>query len=1024
MNNIKIVDYEHKYAAATAVMWQNSSKGWNGDSFFTTEQAVITDEENSLHLNAWLAMEGEAVVGYCNLYEYQEDTGALYIGLLNVRDDYHGRKIGKVLVLKAVEETIQLGWDRLDLYTWSGNTKAVPLYKKTGFFWEDRDDTTHLMNFIPSVLKNELLTEHFNELDWYADSIRPIEVKPDGRKENEFDYLTYEWQKGKKHVLAEFCRRGRGLRKIETNEYSVTATVEDLKLVFGDTYKIKYEIKNKTNEPLNIKINGISEKNIKFDFAKEISVKDGESLEANFFVGVVETEQSIWKTHPNVISEISVNGKRALFKIGVDPKFPAKINLNKESVLCYLDSETEMFIDIVNCCKEDAVFSFKLPETENISFSETKFEIAMKPEEKKSVPVKYILKKAFGYKQEVEVKVKKQNSEFTFKRNLYSIFADYAEMFRGKIENYDYIANGKYVLFIRNKDFINQCHLVDLSGSSMPIHFQYPKIGKPYTNEFNKRIFDKLEHSFIGSVASFRVHYSSEEIKGLKFVNCFELNSVGILKNWLEFEYAGKQRLDKDVILKYNVGIPFTNSVMHYNGNLVETKGDVENGSKNWTGSNFTEPWIFGERKNTTVGFAWDKNISPTLGDWERFFEFNIGKMKSGEKVVLKPIIGFLNTFRNYKEFRDYAMKQITKSERKEESLQFQINSGNPFVNKSLQLSVQEFKDIKRTGSISISSQKRSFKAVSGKLEDSKNLFLETEIITNHGIDIAEINAELEFLKFNRKKVIFPISKGEVKHSVNEDEQIVTNGVLTLKVSDKFGPVLHSMKFHENEWLDSSYPEPSAKSWWKPWLGGIYFIPQNITEKSILKEDYKVEFVKKQDTLGNVWSGLCVSYEFMESEKYKGLKVKQYFLLLPGTPIMFYTAEIFQNTGKYLSGSFTETACFLKPSEDLKDSSFLRKSKDCNDLEVFAGDKSMNRRTQESAIFRSKEREEILQIKSTSKYKDIYMDADNLQLSAWIGDQIKAKNGETVYMNSHFYIFSNEIIENELLEDLHNIKFK
>ena len=75
MKKIKIVDYEHKYAAATAVMWQNSAKGWNGETFFTTEQAVITEEENSTCLNTWLALDGELVVGYCNLMEYQADTG-------------------------------------------------------------------------------------------------------------------------------------------------------------------------------------------------------------------------------------------------------------------------------------------------------------------------------------------------------------------------------------------------------------------------------------------------------------------------------------------------------------------------------------------------------------------------------------------------------------------------------------------------------------------------------------------------------------------------------------------------------------------------------------------------------------------------------------------------------------------------------------------------------------------------------------------------------------------------------------
>ncbi len=104
--------------------------------------------------------------------------------------------------------------------------------------------------------------------------------------------MSGKWQKGDKHLLAEFCRRGRGLRKIETNDFSLTASVEDLKLVFGNKYKIKYEIVNYTSSLLKIQIKGISEKNITFDFAKEFLVKDTEIIKAEFFVGVIEKKQN------------------------------------------------------------------------------------------------------------------------------------------------------------------------------------------------------------------------------------------------------------------------------------------------------------------------------------------------------------------------------------------------------------------------------------------------------------------------------------------------------------------------------------------------------------------------------------------------------------------------------------------------------------------------------------------------------------------------------------------------------------
>ncbi|KON87323.1 hypothetical protein AF332_11130 [Sporosarcina globispora] len=139
-DKIIIAEYHEGFAAGIAKMWNLSRDSWGGDTSVMTEEQVKTKEGNNGNITLFLALDGEEVVGYCGLSEYKEDTGSLYIPLLNVRPDYHGRKIGKMLVLKALQKTIELGWPRLDLYTWPGNVKAVPLYKKCGFFWEDRDE--------------------------------------------------------------------------------------------------------------------------------------------------------------------------------------------------------------------------------------------------------------------------------------------------------------------------------------------------------------------------------------------------------------------------------------------------------------------------------------------------------------------------------------------------------------------------------------------------------------------------------------------------------------------------------------------------------------------------------------------------------------------------------------------------------------------------------------------------------------------------------------------------------------------
>ena len=191
-NKYRIVDYTPDYAEAVAEMWRHSRDGWNGQVLYESGEAVQRSEASSAHLNLWLALEGEKVVGYCKLSKFSKEP-ALYLDYLNVRDDYHGEKIGKMFVLKCVEETINRGFPRLDLYTWGGNLAAIPLYKKCGFVWQKAERSTHCLNFIPAVVKNPLLQKYMENIDWYDDNARAIETVPDDIVDGKFIYFRYLW---------------------------------------------------------------------------------------------------------------------------------------------------------------------------------------------------------------------------------------------------------------------------------------------------------------------------------------------------------------------------------------------------------------------------------------------------------------------------------------------------------------------------------------------------------------------------------------------------------------------------------------------------------------------------------------------------------------------------------------------------------------------------------------------------------------------------------------------------------------
>ncbi|MGW9607592.1 GNAT family N-acetyltransferase [Heyndrickxia sporothermodurans] len=356
---IKIVKYHEDLAKSIAEMWNESRDSWGGDSAIMTEEQVLEKEANSEDLFLYLALDGEKVVGYCGISEYKEDIEALYLRLLNVHPDYHGKKIGKQLVLKAVEKTVELGWPRIDLYTWPGNVKAVPLYKKCGFFWEDRDDTTHLMNFIPLVLQNEITKPLFHSIDWYEDNVREIEVKPDGIKENGFTYFEYVWENEEHFLRVQIEKSGRGIRLIETNDIQIELLMEQHTQIEGRESKLQLEIQSKQNDAIEVTLEGCENERIHVQGKMEETFKHKKIIEFPFQIKRGE-EPNEWITHPKAEVKIEMNGRTSLFAVGVFPKkamkvkpvyIPKKFDTNKQQ-FCYIEienylkNEAEIFINL------------------------------------------------------------------------------------------------------------------------------------------------------------------------------------------------------------------------------------------------------------------------------------------------------------------------------------------------------------------------------------------------------------------------------------------------------------------------------------------------------------------------------------------------------------------------------------------------------------------------------------------------------------------------------------------------------
>ncbi|HET7656648.1 MAG TPA: GNAT family N-acetyltransferase, partial [Bacillales bacterium] len=920
MAEIKIVEYEPGLAAAVAEMWTESQDNWGGGSAVTTKEQVLQQEANSSNLNLYIAMDGDKAVGYCGLSEYMGDEGALYIPLLNVRSNYHGKKIGKRLVLAALERTIELGWPRLDLYTWPGNTKAVPLYKKCGFFWEEHDESTHLMNYIPTVLSTGAVKDFFAKADWYRDSTRNIEVKPDGRKENGFDFFEYSWEAedGEK-LRIEFERKGRGMRLIETDDYLISASVENLKRVSGGRYPVQYEVINKSGKPLRVSFEGINDKNIMFTgFSHEVEVTNKEVVKGIFEVGAIDEEQNSFKTHPTVQTKLNINGKEALFKTGIMPKYPVNVSLQVPGTQCFTGVSSAFYFELENNVRETTTYSFTLPESPFLQLEKRDFQVVLNSGEKTSFPVSYQLSDYGFYEPEVQFQVMTESGkDLSFSKKVTAAFKGLGAQFSGESDDYWHVYNGLYhILLDKDDNLLLPGRKIQGEDASF---FFFPKLGKPFSDEFSRIKPESVDFFEEKGTIGLKAAYRSDAFQGLRVIANAKLYGEGLVEHWYEIENTSNHETTSEIWLYNWIFHKLYRPAFAYENKLVAVKDPIDLYYEYWDSSKVTENWIFSRHDgHEPRGLCWSPTYQVRFEDWFIYFEHNFGRLGGHQSIQTEPTFLSIGAFHDWQDFRAFArQKSVVDPEPAKKDVTFAVNDHNPVVGDAVKAVLKEAKSTYFDGTIELKSD-------SGKVEEQSFAAADKKNVAEFNFNLPKdrklqlFKAEAQFkpqLDVNRNALVLQPTKESVKTEKVEREGVISyeasNGLITLKAAPDFFPTLYSLQYKENEWMHHSFPKPTARSWWNPWPGGIGNHIQGLNANSIAKETHSARFVTIQDNFGNEWSGLSVDTDVKEHEDYKGLRFNQHYLMLPGVPVVCHTTEVVQETNRYFDGKPWMTDGFL-----------------------------------------------------------------------------------------------------------------
>ena len=158
-----------------------------------TAQRVLDDWKKRRDIRVIVAYTKDKIVGHCNVCEASLDTEAAYVGLLGVDPRYQGKGFGKALLIAAAQTAANEGKRRIDLHTWGGNLKALPLYQRTGYNWVP--GTRVLMeSHIPGIIGNSIFSDFFDRYNWYDSFKREIHQEVDDTVEDNLGIFKYRFE--------------------------------------------------------------------------------------------------------------------------------------------------------------------------------------------------------------------------------------------------------------------------------------------------------------------------------------------------------------------------------------------------------------------------------------------------------------------------------------------------------------------------------------------------------------------------------------------------------------------------------------------------------------------------------------------------------------------------------------------------------------------------------------------------------------------------------------------------------------
>ena len=940
MPSFLIREFRVEDAAEMARLFNESEEGWPGGLTggvpYTAERVLEEFERTAAIAHLVAECEGR-IVGYLRLARHWLGPDATYVALVNVHPDYRGRGIGTSLLKEAINRSIELGVDRVDLHTWSGNARAIRLYKKLGFYWVP-ETGVYMQNYLPAIVKLPMARSFFSRHPEALYSFkRELRIEEDDYRVRGRRVYLYEWRAGDEFLKVYVDAYAWGVTGVEWSEGLVECYTGEPLIGRGLPFSVFWHFRNYSSNPLKLTLIPTLDLGVSFKSRPnplvEVLPRSEKTVSAELVVDPYAKPKPRGEPSRRITSSLIMNGVTFRLVTGFEEKPPLDVKLAKMYSLP-LEYSGELLLDVENCLRKRVKARLRLVPGAGVVVKPTSLELELKPREAVTLPVEVGVSRG--------VKVGSIMAVYDVEVNGSSC--------RGKPVklNFTCPALGEVAWFLdeeRDRIVVDRgdawLHIL-LRGGTVFVYdgdgeqlayMWCESIGPPFwPNELERARFNFTVERIEGGL---RVRLSApvEKMPGLTFIKELRvwasnpaISIVYEVENSSSIVHEGRLRVNawpaswrverlvaplREGLLKAGVRL----------GEFPGARGDLP-----LDPSRYSEGWMCYEiRGGFACGTAWSlREVREVDSSYCRLpsptYSFRV---EPCSRAVIGKLILYAGRG-SWRSLRELYWREVERGVRPpaigaEMKAVEVLTDPMPLIiegstSAKARLLIRRSRSKEFRGTLLLRGREVGVEPSRLEVECRGSGLFECEVEFQvaklepraYSIDYT-LNSNYGVVRGSIPLIVLGTG-GDVLVNHEDDTWIVDNGVLAFRVAAGFAGTLYSARLGEVEQLESPYPKPGQLVWINPWYGGVRVV-------SRVSRDYlwREEWVAEPVSVGK-WRGVKVYTDVRDERNswIKGLRIEQYYLTRPGSNVIALYTVLENRSRRALEPELFLTA-FVKP---------------------------------------------------------------------------------------------------------------